>query len=108
MGVALIISVLERRAEIGLRRSLDATQGQIRLQFLSRVAAAVSTRRRRGALLGIAVTALYATSRSWPPVVPVWVPAGGVALTLVTGAVAGLYPAIRAARLAPTEALTAP
>jgi putative ABC transport system permease protein len=59
-----------------------------------------------GVVLGIAVTAIYATSQGWPVVVPPWAMAGGVAATLVIGAVAGLYPAVRAARLAPTEALT--
>jgi putative ABC transport system permease protein len=57
---------------------------------------------------GLAVTAVYAATRTWPTVVPVWVLAGGVGATVVIGAIAGLYPAIRAARLAPTEALAAP
>jgi putative ABC transport system permease protein len=61
-----------------------------------------------GVVLGVAVTATYATTQSWPAVVPAWATAGGVAATLVIGAAAGLYPAIRAARLAPTEALAAP
>jgi putative ABC transport system permease protein len=52
------------------------------------------------------VTALYASSRTWPAVVPYWASAGGVAATLVIGAVAGLYPAVRASRLSPTEALS--
>jgi putative ABC transport system permease protein len=60
-----------------------------------------------GVLLGTAVTALYATTQTWPTVVPAWALLGGVAATVVIGAVAGLYPAIRAARLAPTEALAA-
>jgi putative ABC transport system permease protein len=58
-------------------------------------------------VLGIAVTAVYATTQSWPAVVPAWVMAGAVVATLLIGATAGLYPAIRAARLAPTEALAA-
>lgn len=110
VGVAntMVISVLERRAEIGLRRSLGATRGQIRLQFLAESLLLSALGGVGGVVLGVAVTTLYATTQSWPAVVPVWATAGGVAATLVIGAVAGLYPAIRAARLAPTEALAAP
>jgi putative ABC transport system permease protein len=110
VGVAntMVISVLERRAEIGLRRSFGATRGQIRLQFLAESLLLSALGGAGGAVLGIVVTALYATTQSWAPVVPAWATAGGVAATLVIGAIAGLYPAIRAARLAPTEALAAP
>jgi putative ABC transport system permease protein len=107
VGVAntMVISVLERRSEIGLRRSLGATRGQILLQFLAESLLLSALGGLGGVLLGIAVTALYASIQSWSTVVPVWVMVGGVAATLVIGAIAGLYPAIRAARLAPTEAL---
>jgi putative ABC transport system permease protein len=110
VGVAntMVISVLERRAEIGLRRSFGATRGQIRLQFLAESLLLSALGGAGGAVIGIAVTTLYATTQSWPPVVPAWALAGGVAATLVIGAIAGLYPAIRAARLAPTEALATP
>lgn len=110
VGVAntMVISVLERRAEIGLRRSLGATRGQIRLQFLAESLLLSALGGIGGAVLGIAVTTVYATTQSWPPVVPAWSSAGGVAATLLIGAVAGLYPAIRAARLSPTEALATP
>ncbi|MEV0645458.1 ABC transporter permease [Phytomonospora sp. NPDC050363] len=109
VGVAntMVISVLERRPEIGLRRSLGATRGQIRLQFLAESLLLSALGGLGGVLLGITVTALYATSQGWPSVVPVWATAGGVAATLAIGGMAGLYPAIRAARLSPTEALTA-
>jgi putative ABC transport system permease protein len=110
VGVAntMVISVLERRAEIGLRRSLGATRGQIRLQFLAESLLLSALGGIGGAVLGIAVTALYAATQHWPAVVPAWATAGGVGATLVIGATAGLYPAIRAARLAPTEALATP
>ncbi|GAA3618112.1 ABC transporter permease [Nonomuraea rosea] len=109
VGVAntMVISVLERRAEIGLRRSLGATRGQIRLQFLTESLVLSALGGLAGVLAGAAVTAVYATSQTWPAVVPVWTMAGGVAATVLVGAIAGLYPAIRAARLAPTEALAA-
>jgi putative ABC transport system permease protein len=107
VGVAntMVISVLERRAEIGLRRSLGATRGQIRLQFLAESLLLSALGGIGGVLIGLAVTTLYASTQTWPAVVPAWATAGGVAATLLIGAIAGLYPAIRAARLAPTEAL---
>jgi putative ABC transport system permease protein len=109
VGVAntMVISVLERRSEIGLRRSLGATRGQIRVQFLAESLLLSALGGLGGVLIGTAVTALYAASREWPAVVPYWASAGGVAATLVIGAVAGLYPAVRASRLSPTEALSA-
>lgn len=109
VGVAntMVISVLERRAEIGLRRSLGATRGQIRTQFLSEALLLSGLGGVGGVLLGIAVTGGYATYQNWPSVVPVWAMAGGVGGTLVIGGLAGFYPAVRAARLPPTEALTA-
>ncbi|WP_035698296.1 FtsX-like permease family protein [Glycomyces tenuis] len=109
VGVAntMVISVLERRSEIGLRRSLGATRGQIRLQFLTESLLLSALGGVGGILIGTAVTALYASSREWPAVVPAWASGGGLAATLLIGATAGLYPAIRASRLSPTEALTA-
>lgn len=110
VGVAntMVISVLERRPEIGLRRALGATRGQIRLQFLAESLLLSTLGGIGGIVIGIAVTTLYATTQSWPTVVPVWAMAGGITATLLIGAIAGLYPAIRAARLAPTDALGAP
>jgi len=110
VGVAntMVISVLERRAEIGLRRSLGATRGQIRVQFLAESLLLSALGGVGGVLLGLGVTAAYATIQHWPTVVPAWAMLGGVGATLAIGALAGLYPAIRAARLAPTEALAAP
>ncbi|GAA5047491.1 putative ABC transport system permease protein [Thermocatellispora tengchongensis] len=110
VGVAntMVISVLERRAEVGLRRALGATRGQIRLQFLAESLLLSALGGAGGVLLGIAVTALYATTQGWPSIVPAWAMAGGVAATVVVGVLAGLYPALRAARLPPAEALAAP
>jgi putative ABC transport system permease protein len=110
VGVAntMVISVLERRAEIGLRRSLGATRGQIRLQFLTESLLLSALGGLGGVLLGIGVTTGYAVTQNWPAVIPAWASAGGVASTLVIGTVAGLYPAIRAARLTPTQALATP
>ena len=110
IGVAntMVISVLERRAEIGLRRSLGATREHIRVQFLTESLLLSVLGGGAGILLGSGVTAVYATLQDWPTVVPAWVAAGGITATLIIGGVAGLYPAIRAARVAPAEALAAP
>jgi putative ABC transport system permease protein len=109
IGVAntMVISVLERRSEIGLRRSLGATREHIRTQFLTESLLLSLLGGGAGMVLGSAVTAVYATAQAWPTVVPAWAVAGSVAAALVIGGVAGLYPAIRAARVAPTEALAA-
>jgi putative ABC transport system permease protein len=109
IGVAntMVISVLERRAEIGLRRSLGATRGQVRTQFVAESLLLSLLGGAGGVLGGYLVTFVYAGTQQWPPVVPLWAVAGGLGATLLIGAAAGLYPAIRAARLAPTEALAA-
>ncbi|GAB2924999.1 ABC transporter permease [Micromonospora polyrhachis] len=110
VGVAntMVISVLERRSEIGLRRSLGATRGQVRVQFLAESLLLSALGGIGGVAVGIVVTAGYASTRSMPTVVPGWAMVGGLGATLLIGAVAGLYPAIRAARLSPTEALATP
>jgi putative ABC transport system permease protein len=110
VGVAktMVISVLERRAEIGLRRSLGATRGQIRVQFLAKSLLLSTLGGVAGVLLGIAVTTGYAAYQTWPAVVPAWATAGALAATMLIGGVAGLYPAIRAAWLSSTEALAPP
>ncbi|GAB3149735.1 ABC transporter permease [Micromonospora sonneratiae] len=110
VGVAntMVISVLERRAEIGLRRSLGATRGQVRTQFLAESLLLSGFGGAGGGLLGTGVTAGYSLYQSWPTVVPLWAILGGLGATLVIGGLAGLYPAVRAARLSPTEALTTP
>jgi putative ABC transport system permease protein len=109
IGVAntMVISVLERRAEIGLRRSLGATREHIRIQFLTESLLLSVLGGGAGILLGSGVTAVYATLQDWPTVVPAWVAAGAITATLIIGGLAGLYPAIRAAQVAPSEALAA-
>jgi putative ABC transport system permease protein len=108
VGVAntMVISVLERRTEIGLRRALGATRGHIRLQFLTESLLLTALGGLGGVALGVAVTAGYAYTRAWPAVVPGWSVAAAAAAALTVGVTAGLYPAIRAARQSPTEALS--
>ncbi|MDQ0788126.1 ABC transporter permease [Streptomyces sp. B3I8] len=108
VGNTMVISVLERRPEIGLRRALGATSGQIRGQFVSESLLLSALGGLGGTVLGTAITAVFAAVRGWPTEVPVWATAAGLGVTLLIGAVAGLYPAVRAGRLAPTEALAGP
>ena len=107
VGVAniMVISVLERRSEIGLRRALGATRGQIRTQFLSEAILLALGGGAVGIAVGALATAIYATTKGWTIVVPTIAWAGGFGAALLIGAVAGLVPALRAARLSPTEAL---
>ncbi|MBU3867718.1 ABC transporter permease [Streptomyces sp. 4503] len=109
VGVAntMIISVLERRYEIGLRRSIGATRGQIRGQFVTESLLLSGLGGLAGILLGAAATGCYAISNGIPWVIPPWTIGGGFGATLVIGTLAGLYPAVRASRLSPTLALHA-
>ena len=107
VGVAniMIISVLERRSEIGLRRALGATRGHIRTQFLSEAVLLGLLGGAVGVALGVVSTIVYANIKGWTTVVPIEAWVGGLASSIIIGAVAGLMPALRAARLSPTQAL---
>ena len=107
VGVAniMIISVLERRSEIGLRRALGATRNQIRTQFLAESILLAGIGGVVGVLAGAAATAVYASSKGWDIVIPVEAWLGGIASALLIGAFAGLMPAVRASRMPPTVAL---
>jgi putative ABC transport system permease protein len=107
VGVAniMVISVLERRSEIGLRRALGATKAQIRAQFLSEAILLALLGGAVGVAGGAIATLIYATTRHWAVVIPAEAWIGGIAAATLIGAGAGLLPAIRAARLSPTAAL---
>jgi putative ABC transport system permease protein len=107
VGIAniMVISVLERRQEIGLRRSLGATRGQIRMQFLTESVSLSTLGGAAGVLLGLVVCIGFATFKGWPLALPVEAIVGGAVASIAIGAIAGVYPARRAARLTPTEAL---
>jgi putative ABC transport system permease protein len=107
IGVAniMVISVLERRSEIGLRRALGATRGQIRTQFLAEAILLSLAGGVVGVAVGVAATAIYVRGHHDLLVIPARAWAGGLAAAVVIGALAGLLPAIRAARMSPTQAL---
>ena len=107
IGVAniMLISVLERRSEIGLRRALGATKSHIRIQFLAEAILLALLGGAIGIGAGAAATAVYAGTKGWSVVVPTIAWVGGFGAALLIGALAGLLPALRAARMSPTEAL---
>ena len=107
VGIAniMVIAVLERRQEIGLRRSLGATRGQIRLQFLTESVTLSTLGGLVGVVIGLVVCLGFALIRQWPLALPVNAIVGGAVAAITIGALAGVYPARRAARLTPTEAL---
>ena len=107
VGIAnvMVIAVLERRSEIGLRRALGATRGHVASQFLGEALLLGAMGGTGGVLLGTAITAIYASTKGWATRVPPIAVIGGMAAAVLIAGVAGLYPAGRAARLSPTEAL---
>jgi putative ABC transport system permease protein len=109
IGIAniMVISVLERRGEIGLRRALGATRGHISAQFLCESALLAAIGGALGLLLGAGATEIYAQTKHEPFVVPLYALIAAPSAGFVIGALAGLYPAMKAARLSPTEALRA-
>jgi len=109
IGIAnvMVIAVIERRGEIGLRRALGATRAHIRRQFLTEAVILSALGGVVGVALGIGATYLYSGLQDWRVIIPSTAAAGGFVAALLIGAVAGLYPAMRAAKLAPTEALRA-
>lgn len=105
VGNIMLISVLERRSEIGLRRALGATKGHIRIQFLLEAVLLAIMGGTVGIAIGALATAIYASTKGWAVLVPVLAWGGGLSSALAIGALAGLLPALRAARLSPTDAL---
>jgi putative ABC transport system permease protein len=109
VGIAnvMVISVLERRSEIGLRRALGANRRHVAEQFLAEALLLSLLGGMAGTIIGGAATAIYAVTQHWSVQIPAVALYGGITAALVIGAIAGLYPSVRAARLSPTEALRA-
>jgi putative ABC transport system permease protein len=107
VGIAnvMVISVLERRSEIGLRRAIGATKGHIATQFLGEALMLSLIGGVVGVGLGYAVTAAWASYKGWAVLVPQVAVIGGLVASILIGTLAGFYPAIRASRMSPTEAL---
>jgi putative ABC transport system permease protein len=110
IGIAniMFISVLERRTEIGLRRALGATRTHVAAQFLTESLVLSILGGAAGILAGVVITAGMARMRGWAVLVPPQALWGGALVAILAGATAGLYPAVRAARVPPTDALRTP
>ena len=107
IGIAniMVIAVIERQNEIGLRRALGATRFHIGIQFISESLLLSFIGGVLGIILGIFATALYTTLREWTLVIPGYVILGGIVSSILIGGLAGFYPALRAANMSPTDAL---
>jgi putative ABC transport system permease protein len=107
VGIAnvMVMAVIQRRREIGLRRALGATRRHIAIQFTAEALILSALGAAAGILAGIVITAGYAHARHWATAIPPTVLPGALAAALTFGLIAGLYPAVRAAWLSPTDAL---
>jgi putative ABC transport system permease protein len=107
IGIAnvMVIAIMERRNEIGLRRALGATRFHIGTQFLTESLLLAGIGGLAGIVLGILITGIYTSLKDWSLIVPGYAVAGGMVSSILIGGIAGLYPALRAANMSPTDAL---
>jgi putative ABC transport system permease protein len=107
IGIAnvMVIAVIERRSEIGLRRAIGATKLHIGVQFITESLLLACVGGAMGIIVGMIVTAVYASTQGWYIVIPQSAIYIGIGSSVLIGGVAGFYPAMRAANMSPTEAL---
>ncbi len=107
IGIAnvMVIAVLERRGEIGLRRALGAERRHIAVQFVAEAALLALVGGCVGTMFGALSTTVFASFRHWSTEISLPVLAVAVVCATGIGALAGVYPALRASRLSPSEAL---
>ena len=107
VGIAntMVVGVMERRGEIGLRRALGARGGQIAVQFLLEAVLMGFIGGIGGLIVGGLAVYGYALAQGWPVSVPFYTIVAGPSVSVLVAAVAGIYPALRAAGASPTDAL---
>ena len=103
----MLASGLEQTREIGVRRAVGARRADIRFQFLVTAFSLALIGGLLGVAIGLAISRGVAAYADWPTVVTTWSIALSLGVSIAVGVASGLYPAVRAARLDPIEALHA-
>ena len=103
----MLMGVMERRREIGLRAAIGATPGDLRIMFLVEAAALAFTGGLIGLMVGLVAAFITAEGSGWTFSLPLYVIPLGPGVAALVGVAFGLYPAITASRLDPIEALRA-
>lgn len=107
IGIAnvTLVTVMERTSEIGLRRALGARRRHVAAQFLGESAAIGMVGGVIGAAIGLLLVVGVSAIKEWTPVLDTWMPLAAPPVGALVGLLAGAYPAVRAARMEPVDAL---